>query len=106
MRRCLQRSCGIQSRGVKRAVAALPRTSIFIAACRSAVSSRQREEAGTTPGGAGDRAGDGGEAGIGRALPIEAIGYDRDGVERYLLECYLLWMFYSSNPSSRSIAKT
>jgi hypothetical protein len=85
MRRCLQRSCGIQSGGGKRAVAALPGSSIFIAARRSALSSRQREEAGTTPGGAGDGAGDGGEAGIGRALPIEAIGYGRDGVAQALI---------------------
>src|SRR6516165_8923740 len=85
MRRCLQRSCGVHSGSGKRAVAALPRTSIFIAACRGAVSSRQREEAGTTPGGAGDGAGDGGEAGIGRALPVEAIGYDRDGVAQALI---------------------
>src|SRR6516225_8870526 len=84
MRRCLQRSC-VHSGGGKRAVAGLPGTSIFIAACRSAVSSRQREEAGTTPGGAGDGAGDGGETGIDRALPIEAIGYDRDGVALALI---------------------
>ena len=85
MRRCLRRSCGVQSGSGKRAIAALPRTSIFIAACRSAVSSRQREEAGTTPGGAGDGAGDGGEAGIGRALPVETVGYNRDGVALALI---------------------
>src|SRR3974377_756380 len=80
MKRCSRRRRGVHSGGGKQAVAARPRTSMFIAACRSAVCWRQREEAGTPPGGAGDGAGDGGEAGMGRALPVESTGYDRDGV--------------------------
>jgi len=38
------------------------------------------EESGTTPGRAGDRAGDGRETGVGRALPLKSIGCDGDGV--------------------------
>src|SRR6266446_4866005 len=87
MRGCLQRQrCGVHFRGVHcarglRAIAALPRTCILIAACRGAVSSREGKEPRTTPGGAGDGAGDGGQAGISRALPVEAIGDDRAGLE-------------------------
>jgi hypothetical protein len=62
-----------------------PRTSILIAACRSAVSSREGEEAGTTPGRPGDRAGDGGQARISGALPVEAVGHDSDGVTLALI---------------------
>src|SRR5437870_8609569 len=65
-----------------RAIAALPRTCILIAACRGAVSSREGKEPRTTPGGAGDGAGDGGQARISRALPVEAIGDDGDAVAR------------------------
>src|SRR5262249_59449481 len=68
-----------------RAIAALPRTGILIAACRGAVSSRQGKEPRTTPGGAGDGAGDGGQARISRALPVEAIGDDGDGVALALI---------------------
>src|SRR5262249_5720708 len=76
---------GVHFRGVHsarglRAIAALPRTCILIAACRGAVSSREGKEPRTTPGGAGDGAGDGGQARISRALPVEAIGADGDGV--------------------------
>src|SRR5262249_51223289 len=42
-------------------------------------------EPGTTPGRAGDGAGDGREARIGRALPVEPIGHDRDGVALTLI---------------------
>src|SRR6266436_9711491 len=52
---------------------------------RCAVTRRQREEAGSTPGRAGDGAGDGGEARIGRALPVEAIAHDGDGVALALI---------------------
>src|SRR5258705_12126354 len=74
MRGCLQRRrCGVHFRGVHsarglRAIAALPRTCILIAACRGAVSSREGKEPRTTPGGAGDGAGDGGQARVGRPL--------------------------------------
>src|SRR5256712_7095449 len=68
-----------------RAIAALPRTCILIAACRDAVSSREGKEPRTTPGGAGEGAGDGGQARIGRALPVEAIGDDGDGVALALI---------------------
>src|SRR5438128_11525209 len=86
VRGCLQgQRCGVHFRGVHsarglRAIAALPRTCILIAACRGAVSSREGKEPRTTPGGAGDGAGDGGQARISRALPVEAIGDDGDGV--------------------------
>jgi hypothetical protein len=46
---------------------------------------RYVEEPGTAPCGPGDRAGDGGEARIGRALPVEAIGRDRDGMALSLI---------------------
>ena len=45
----------------------------------------QGEEARTAPGGAGDGAGDGGQARISRALPVEAIGDDGDGVALALI---------------------
>src|SRR5438876_2166270 len=91
MRGCLQgQRCGVHFRGVHsargmRAIAALPRTCIVIAACRGAVSSREGKEPRTTPGGAGDGAGDGGQARISRALPVEAIGDDGDGVALALI---------------------
>src|SRR5258708_22132288 len=91
MRGCLQgRGCGVHFRGVYsarglRAIAALPRTCILIAACRGAVSSREGKEPRTTPGGAGDGAGDGGQARISRALPVESIGGDRGGVALALI---------------------
>src|SRR6516162_1417822 len=86
MRGCLQgQRCGVHFRGVHsarglRAIAALPRTCILIAACGVAVCSREGEEPRTTPGGAGDGAGDAGQARISRALPVEAVGDDGDGV--------------------------
>src|SRR6266446_9917241 len=67
------------------AIAALPRTCILIAACGGAVSAREGKEPRTTPGGAGDGAGDGGQARISRALPLEAIGDDCDGVALALI---------------------
>src|SRR5262249_9848919 len=85
MRGCLQgQRCGVHFRGVHstrglRAIAALPRTCILIAACRGAVSSCEGKEPRTTPGGTGDGAGDGRQARISRALPVEAIGDDGDG---------------------------
>src|SRR5436190_3079743 len=91
MRGCLQgQRCGVHFRGVHcarglRAIAALPRTCILIAACRGAVSSREGKEPRTTPGGAGDGAGDGGQARIRRALPVEAIADDGDGVALALI---------------------
>src|SRR6516164_8269228 len=91
MRGCLQgQRCGGHFRGVHsarglRAIAVLPRTCILIAACRGAVSSREGEEPTTTPGRAGDGAGDGGEARISRALPVEAIADDGDGVALALI---------------------
>src|SRR5262249_32764104 len=89
MRGCLQgQRCGVHFRGVHsarrlRAIAALPRN--LIAACRGAVSSREAKEPRTTRGGAGDGAGDGGQARISRALPVEAIGDDGDGVALALI---------------------
>src|SRR5437899_6921461 len=91
MRGCLQgRRCGVHFRGVHsarglRAIAALPRTCILIAACRGAVCWREGKEPRTTPGGAGDGAGDGGQARISRASPVEAIGDDGDGVALALI---------------------
>src|SRR5262249_26254610 len=71
---------GVHSARGLRAVAALPRTCILIAACRGAVSSREGKEPRTTPGGAGDGAGEGGQARISRALPVGAIRGRGDGV--------------------------
>src|SRR5262249_47644949 len=91
MRGCLQgQRCGVHFRGVHsarglRAIAAFPRTCILIAACGGAVSSREGKEPRTTPGGAGDGAGDGRQARISRALPVEAIGDDGDGVALALI---------------------
>src|SRR5262249_56912882 len=91
MRGCLQGlRCGVHFRGVHsarglRAIAALPRTCILIAACGGAVSSCEGKEPRTTPGGAGDGAGDGGQARISRALPVEAIGDVGDGVALALI---------------------
>src|SRR5262244_3968694 len=88
---CLQGPrCGVHFRGVHsarglRAIAALPRTCILIAAGRGAVSSREGKEPRTTAGGAGDGAGDGGQARISRALPVEAIADDGDGVALALI---------------------
>jgi hypothetical protein len=53
---------------------------LVVAGGRSAVTRRQGEEPRPTPGRAGDGAGDGGEASVGRPLPIEAIGRNDDGV--------------------------
>ena len=64
-----------------RAIAAV----LLAAARRGAVASREGEEAGTTPGSAGDGACDGREASIGRALPVEAIERDCDGVALALI---------------------
>src|SRR5262249_54084837 len=82
--------CGVDFRGVHSArglwaIAALPRTCILIAACRGAVCWREGKEPRTTPGGAGDGAGDGGQARISGALPVEAIGDDGDGVALTLI---------------------
>src|SRR6516164_6607361 len=91
MRGCLQgQRCGVHFRDVDsarglRAIAALPRTCILLGACRGAVSSREGKEPRTTPGGAGDGAGDGGQARISRALPVEAIADDGDGVALALI---------------------
>src|SRR5918996_430694 len=68
-----------------RAIAVIPRTSILIAAFRGAVSSREGKEPRTTPGGAGDGAGDGGEARIPRPQPVEAVGHNGDGVALALI---------------------
>src|SRR5438309_7059226 len=57
----------------------------LIAACGGAVCWREGKEPRTTPGGAGDGAGDGGQARISRALPVEAIGDDGDDVALALL---------------------
>src|SRR5262249_37891334 len=85
-RGCLQgQRCGVHSARGLHAVAALPRTCILIAACGDAVSSRESKEPGTTPGRAGDGAGEGGQARISRALPVEAIGDDGDGVALALI---------------------
>jgi len=50
-----------------------------------AVASRQGEEPRTTPGGAGDGAGDGREDRISRALPVKSIGRDGDDVALALI---------------------
>src|SRR4029453_3273439 len=50
----------------------------FIAPLRCALSSCEGEEPGATPGRPGDRAGNGREAGISRALPLETILRDGD----------------------------
>src|SRR5919201_6867906 len=86
MRGCLQgQRCAVQSGLGLRAVAAFLRKCILIAAGRAAVCWGEGKEPRTTPGGAGDGAGDGGEARISRALPVEAIGDDSDGVALALI---------------------
>src|SRR6516164_283522 len=91
MRGCLQgQRCGVHFRSVHsarglRAIAALPRTCILIAAGRGAVCWCEGKESRTTPGGPGDGTGDGGQARISRALPVEAIGDDGDGVALALI---------------------
>src|SRR5919197_5941275 len=91
MRGCLQgQRCGVYFRGVHsvrglRAVAALLRRCTLIAASRGGVSWREGKEPRTTPGGAGDGAGDGGQARISHALPVEAIADDSDGVSLALI---------------------
>src|SRR5438309_12004911 len=86
MRGCLQgQRCGVHSGRGLRAIAALPRTCILIAACKGAVSSRESKEPRTTPGGAGDGAGDGGQTRIRCALPVEAIGDNGDDVALALI---------------------
>src|SRR5947208_11929698 len=91
MRGCLRvRSCGVDFCGVHsarglRAIAAVPRTCIRVASYGGAVCSREGKERRTTPRGAGDGAGDGGQARISRALPVEAIGDDGDGVALALI---------------------
>src|SRR5204862_924710 len=86
LRGCLQgQRCGVQSARGMGAIAAATHTFPVIAARSCAVRSRKREEPGTTPGRAGDGAGDGGEARIGRALPVEAIARDGDGVALALI---------------------
>src|SRR2546422_6960974 len=91
LRGCLQgQRCGVHVRGVHsarglRAIAALPRTCILIAAGRGAVCWCEGKEPRTTPGGAGDGAGDGGQGPISRALPVEAIADDGGGVALALI---------------------
>jgi hypothetical protein len=91
MRGCLRgQRCDVHFRGVHSArglwaIAALPRTCILIAACGGAVCWREGKEPRTTPGGAGDGAGDGGQARISRALPLEAIADDSDGMALALI---------------------
>src|SRR5215467_1708019 len=84
MRGCLHFR-GVHSARGLRAIAALPRTCILIAVCRGAVCWREGKEPRTTPGGARDGAGNGGQARINRALPVEAIGDDGDGVALALI---------------------
>jgi hypothetical protein len=80
VRGCLQgRRCVGQCSRAVRAIAASTHTFLVIAARRGAVRPKG-EEPGTTPGRAGDGAGDCGEAGIGRALPLKPFGCDGDGV--------------------------
>src|SRR6516225_9952302 len=69
---------GLRLRTV-RAIAASTHTFLIFAVHRRAVRSKGKEP-GTTPGRAGNGAGDGGETGIGRALPVKSIGCDGDGV--------------------------
>jgi hypothetical protein len=76
LRACLQRHrCAVQRSRTVTAIAASTHTFLVIAARRDAVRPKG-EETGTTPGRAGDGAGDGGEAGVGRALPLKPIGCD------------------------------
>jgi hypothetical protein len=72
--------CVVQPSRSVRAIGVPRHTFPILAARTGAVRSRKREEPGTTPGRAGDGAGDGREARIGRALPVKSIGRDDDGV--------------------------
>src|SRR5258708_284927 len=57
-----------------------PRGLIWLGLLPVAIRSPQAEEAGAVPGCAGDGAGNGREAAVGRALPDETVGNDGDGV--------------------------
>src|SRR5262249_33953358 len=70
--------CVVQCPRTKSPITVSMHTFPIIAAVRCALSSREGEEPGATPGRAGDRAGNGREAGISRALPLETILRDGD----------------------------
>src|SRR5437588_8032336 len=76
--------CSIQGRGATH-YGAPAYFSLVVAGGRCAVPRRQGEEPGATPGCAGDGAGNGGEAGIRHALPVEAIGRNGDGMALALI---------------------
>src|SRR3979409_2174164 len=81
LRGCLQgHRCVVQSSREVRAIAAATHTFPVIAARRGAVRSREGEEPGTTPGGAGDGACDGREAGD-LAVPLIGANEPRAGFE-------------------------
>src|SRR5215813_5097210 len=73
------------SRAQVEGLAVPPHTSLIVVARGCAVTRREGKEPGTTPGRAGDGAGDGREARIGRALPVEPIGCDGDRVALTLI---------------------
>src|SRR5437773_12477601 len=80
LRGCLQRHrCAVQRFNTVRASPASTHTFLVFAVHRDAIGPKG-EESGTTPGRAGDGAGDSGETGIGRAPPLETIGCDGDSV--------------------------
>jgi len=81
MRGCVQgQRCGVHSARGLRAIAAFPRTSILLRrAGRRLLARGQRTEDHSRPVPVMAR-GDGGQARISRALPVEAIGDDGDGV--------------------------
>src|SRR5712691_5420338 len=70
-----------------------------------AVTRRQGEEPGSTPGRAGDGAGDGGEARINRALPVEAIARDGDGVALALIVAKEHRAGFESAPGRAAVAR-
>src|SRR6266403_3891889 len=101
----LQRRRGVHSARGLQAIAALPQTFLTVAARRCAVASPEGEEAGTTPGGAGDGAGDGGEARIDRALPVEAIERDGDGVALALIVAHQHRAGLELTPARAAVAR-
>src|SRR5271166_3473794 len=91
-----------------RAIAVPTHTSlVIIAVRRCAVASREGEEPGTTPGRAGEGAGYGGEARIGRALPVEPVWCDGDGVALAIESRLRGWAIANaSGPSQRTRSRS
>src|SRR5438105_1312015 len=85
MRGCCKGKDALFIAGTPCGIAIPPHTSFIVATHGCAVTRREEEEPGATPGRPGNGAGDGGEARIDGALPVEAIARDGDGVALALI---------------------